>query len=141
MAEPPPRDDGLPRVEVLVPTCERPTTLAATLATLIGRTCRKFDVVVADPSDGEASFDTGETAAIARLLRARGKSVTLLRNVPRRGLAQQRQFLLDQSRGPLVQLRVMERFGGCGLLPSGAYHQELPTTIPNRDINAPEYLT
>jgi GT2 family glycosyltransferase len=273
MAEQPPRDDGWPRVDVLIPTRERPTALAATLATLIGQTCRKFDVVVANQSDGKASFDSGETAAITRLLRARGHGVTLLRNFPRRGLAQQRQFLLDQSQAPLVlfidddvllepdlierlrralmqsgagfvgsaviglsfqaderphqqaieywdgpvrpeyvtpdgpawqrhqlhsaanlwhvqqrrrdngdrlykvawvggcvlydaaklrecggfgfwrelppdhcgedvmaQLRVMARFGGCGLLPSGAYHQELATTVTDRRIDAPRVL-
>jgi hypothetical protein len=37
----------------------------------------------------------------------------------------------------LVQLRVMQRFGGCGMIPSGAYHLELPTTVGVRDINAP----
>jgi hypothetical protein len=40
----------------------------------------------------------------------------------------------------LAQLRVMKRYGGCGILPSGAYHQELPTTIPRRKVNAPECL-
>lgn len=40
----------------------------------------------------------------------------------------------------LAQLRVMKRFGGCGILPSGVYHQELETTVPDREINAPEYL-
>lgn len=40
----------------------------------------------------------------------------------------------------LVQLRLMERYGGCGIIPSGAYHQELPTTIQNREVNAPEYF-
>lgn len=40
----------------------------------------------------------------------------------------------------LAQIRVMRRFGGCGVLPSGAYHQELPTTIKSRKINAPEWL-
>jgi hypothetical protein len=40
----------------------------------------------------------------------------------------------------LAQIRVMERFGGCGILPSGAYHQELPTTIPNRTVDAPLVL-
>ncbi len=29
----------------------------------------------------------------------------------------------------LAQLRVMDRYGGCGVLPIGVYHQELPTTI------------
>jgi GT2 family glycosyltransferase len=40
----------------------------------------------------------------------------------------------------LAQLRVMRKSGGCGVLPSGVYHQELETTVPERKINAPEYL-
>ncbi|PYE49947.1 glycosyltransferase family 2 protein [Deinococcus yavapaiensis] len=40
----------------------------------------------------------------------------------------------------LAQLRVMARFGGCGVMPSGAYHQELPTTLPNREVDAPRVL-
>jgi GT2 family glycosyltransferase len=40
----------------------------------------------------------------------------------------------------LAQLRVMERFGGCGIIPSGAYHMELPTTIVKREVNAPAVL-
>lgn len=40
----------------------------------------------------------------------------------------------------LAQLRVMARHGGCGIIPSGVYHQELPTTIPNRRHNAPVLL-
>lgn len=39
-----------------------------------------------------------------------------------------------------AQLRVMERFGGCGIVPSGAYHMELPTTIPTRQVDAPRVL-
>ncbi|MCM5680567.1 glycosyltransferase family 2 protein [Schlegelella sp. S2-27] len=261
-----------PTVDVLIPTRHRSTALAATLATLIGQSWRAFDVVVSDQSDGAASFDTGETRSIVRLLEARGHRVRLLRNLPRRGLAQQRQFLLEQSRAPhvlyldddvllepdlierlvgvlceqrcgfvgsaviglsyrddvrphqqqvefwdgqvvpehvrpdtpawqrhllhsaanlwhvqralgvdaahprlyklawaggcvmydaarlrdaggfefwrdlpdehcgedvLAQLRVMARFGGCGVMPSGAYHQELPTTVQRREVDAP----
>ncbi|HEX8939881.1 MAG TPA: glycosyltransferase family A protein [Candidatus Limnocylindrales bacterium] len=37
----------------------------------------------------------------------------------------------------VAELRVMARFGGCGILPSGAYHQELPTTVPEREVDAP----
>jgi hypothetical protein len=40
-----------------------------------------------------------------------------------------------------AQQRVMARFGGCGLIPSGAYHQELPTTLPKRDVDAPKVLS
>lgn len=36
----------------------------------------------------------------------------------------------------LVQLQLMERYGGCGIIPSGVYHQELPTTIVDRRVVA-----
>ncbi len=36
----------------------------------------------------------------------------------------------------VAQLRVMARFGGAGILPSGAYHLESPTTVPNRAVEA-----
>jgi len=39
-----------------------------------------------------------------------------------------------------AQLKVMERYGGCGVLPSGAYHLELPTTILDRDTNIPDFI-
>lgn len=35
-----------------------------------------------------------------------------------------------------AQWRVMEEFGGAGILPSGAVHLETPTTIPVRDVDA-----
>ena len=41
----------------------------------------------------------------------------------------------------LAQLRVMERFGGCGIIPSAAYHMELPTTIiTTRVVDVPKVL-
>ncbi|MBD2020576.1 glycosyltransferase family 2 protein, partial [Leptolyngbya sp. FACHB-36] len=40
----------------------------------------------------------------------------------------------------LAQLRVMAHYGGCGVLPSGVYHQELPTTIHDRSQDAPQLL-
>jgi len=30
----------------------------------------------------------------------------------------------------------MQRYGGCGLIPAGIYHQELPTTIFDRRVAA-----
>jgi GT2 family glycosyltransferase len=35
-----------------------------------------------------------------------------------------------------VQLRILERRGGAGLLPSLAHHLELPTTLPVREVDA-----
>ncbi len=40
----------------------------------------------------------------------------------------------------MAQLKVIEQYGGCGILPSGAYHQEVGTTIPDRDKDAFEML-
>jgi hypothetical protein len=40
----------------------------------------------------------------------------------------------------LAQLRVMERYGGCAIIPSGAYHMELPTTVARREVDAPTVL-
>jgi hypothetical protein len=37
----------------------------------------------------------------------------------------------------LAQMNVMQRFGGCGIMPSGVYHQELPTTVSDRSCDAP----
>jgi hypothetical protein len=33
-----------------------------------------------------------------------------------------------------AQLAVMRRFGGAGIVPSGAYHLETPTTIADRSV-------
>jgi hypothetical protein len=35
----------------------------------------------------------------------------------------------------VAQLRVLERDGGAGIVPSGAYHLESPTTVPDRRVN------
>ncbi|MGN6409021.1 MAG: glycosyltransferase family 2 protein [Curtobacterium sp.] len=40
----------------------------------------------------------------------------------------------------VAQWRVMERFGGVGILPSGAVHLEAPTTVTDRRVDAPDVL-
>jgi hypothetical protein len=37
----------------------------------------------------------------------------------------------------LAQMRVQARRGGAGIIPSHAFHQELPTTVPDRTVDAP----
>ncbi len=271
MADAPPRET----VDILVPTCERPAALAVTLTALMAQTWTALRFVISDQSERCDLAAAGELQTVLRLLRARGHAVEWHHHLPRRGLAEQRQFLLDQARarhalfvdddvvcepdlverlmcamadgstgfvgsaviglsylhdvrphqqaiefwdGPvqpetirpgdprwarhhlhsaanlyhvqqrlglardqqrrykvawvggcvlydvaklrsvggfgfwqqlpplhcgedvLAQLRVMARHGGCGLIPSGAYHQELPTTVPERDCDAPKVL-
>ncbi len=262
-------------VDVLVPTYRRPAALAVMLTSLAAQTCRDLRVVISDQTDDGDATATGEVRAVLRLLRVRGHAVEVHKHLPRRGMAEQRQFLLDRATaryalfldddviiepdlvervletiraercgfvgsavvglsflddvrphdqaiefwdGPvrpevvspgtpqwerhrlhnaanlhhvaqrlgltrdrqrtyrvawvggcvmydaaclravggfsfwrelppahagedvLAQLRVMARFGGCGLIPSGAYHQELSTTVADRHVDAPLLL-
>jgi GT2 family glycosyltransferase len=262
-------------IDVLVPTCNRWAALALTLATLGAQAGAPLRIVVSDQSDGDAAFDHPEVKAVLRYLRARGHMPETMRHLPRRGMAEQRAFLLAQARARyclfldddvllepdlvarlhhtivaqrcgfvgsalhglsyrgqerpeqeriefwdglvepetvrpgsaawarhhlhsaanlfhlqarlglrcdnqrlyrvawiggcvlfdtaklrecggfdfwpelplghcgedvLAQLRVMARHGGCGLIPSGAYHMELPTTVTGRHVDAPKAL-
>jgi GT2 family glycosyltransferase len=90
----------VPSVDVLIPTYRRPAALAVTLATLAGQDARDFRVVVSDQSEDAPSGESGEVAAVLRILRAHGHEVELHRHLPRRGLAEQRDFLLARARAP-----------------------------------------
>lgn len=262
-------------VDVLIPTYRRPAALAVLLTSLLAQTHRGFRVVVSDQTEERDALGAGEVQAVVRVLRLRGHEVDLHRHLPRRGVAEHRQSLLDRARAPyalfvdddlilepdllerlvatirrercgfvgcgligtshrkdvrpheqqlepwdgpvepeevrpelpswqrhrlhnaanllhvqerlalapgetlvykvawvggcvlydvdalrsaggfgfwkdlpadhagedvLAQLRVMARYGGCGILPSGAYHQELPTTVTDRTADAPRIL-
>jgi len=260
-------------LEILIPTCNRPTALAATLTSLLAQTERRFSVVVSDQTPQQSYLEEPEFQTIYRVFERHGQTVRRFWHQPARGMAEQRQFLLEQSQadyvlyldddlilepevvellwqtieqeqcgfvgmapiglsyvndyrphqhhleiweGPVcpepitwetipwprhlahnaanplhlgekvarhgtvrykvawvgacvlydryklldiggysfwkelpaehcgedvtVQLQMLRRFGGCGLLPSGVYHQELPTTIPNRRVNAADLL-
>lgn len=261
-------------VDVLVPTCDRPAALAVTLTALAAQTGPAMRIFVSDQSEGRPAAEQPEVRAVLRYLGARGIAVDTWRHLPRRGMAEQRAFLLARASaaaclfldddvivepglvarlhaalraqgcgfvgsavhglsylgqvrpaqeavefwdGPvlpetvrpgtpawarhhlhsaanlfhvqsrlavageqrlyrvawiggcvlfdtaklrdcggfdfwqalpaghcgedvLAQLRVMERHGGCGILPSGAYHMELPTTVTTRGVDAPHVL-
>lgn len=88
-------------LEVLIPCYGRTPELAVTLAGLAGQTDADFGVILADQSD-EPVWETHSVAAMLRVLRAQGRPVRCERNLPRRGLAQQRHFLLERSHAPLV---------------------------------------
>jgi glycosyltransferase involved in cell wall biosynthesis len=259
-------------VDVLIPTYERQTALAITLTSLVAQTMRDFDIIVSDQSSAPEPLATDEVRAVARVLETHGHQLRAMKHLPRRGVAEHRQFLLDLANAPyvlfldddlilepdviermlraiqrercgfvgsaviglshvedvrpdeqeiefwggrvtpevvspenaawerhrlhnaanlyhlqlrlavppeecrvyrvawtggavlfdrrqlveaggfefwhslpaehagedvLAQMRVMARYGGCGLFPSGVYHQELPTTITHREVDAP----
>jgi GT2 family glycosyltransferase len=88
-------------LDVLVPTRNRPAELAATLAGLAAQDVG-FGVVISDQSDRAAAWEHGAVAGTVRVLRHRGHPVLLCRHLPRRGMAEQRAFLLDRSRARYV---------------------------------------
>ncbi|MBT1702863.1 glycosyltransferase family 2 protein [Chryseosolibacter indicus] len=261
-------------IHILIPTYKRLKALAVTLTSLCYQKENDFDIIVSDQSPDDEIYKDNSVQTAIRLLELRGVKTSILKNLPPRGMAQQRQFLLDQSAAPyvlfldddlilepyvvqvmketieregcgfvgsaviglsylnvvrpheqhielwdkvqpedvlpgtsewqryklhnaanvyhvqqnlkadpstpisykvawvggcvmydaqkladvggfnfweklperhcgedvLAQLRVMKKHGGCGILPTGVYHQELETTVPDRTINAPEVL-
>jgi glycosyltransferase involved in cell wall biosynthesis len=262
-------------ITVLIPTFERLKALAVTLTSLCYQYEKNFEVVISDQSSHDNIYNDKTIQTIINLLKLHGNAVSILKNFPPKGMAQQRQFLLNHSNSSyslfvdddvilepyvlqnlkyilqkykcgfagtaliglsykddvrphqqkiefweneiypetifpgdslwhryklhnaanilhvqekynvvsedpkpykvawvggcvmydtkkllasggfefwkdlpqehcgedvLAQLRVMKKFGGCGVLPSGAYHQEVATSIPDRKINAPEFL-
>ena len=90
-----------PLVDVLIPTCDRPEALAVTLTGLAAQTLPAFRVVVSDQSERpdlpQGVIDAAAVRTPLRLLTARGREVETHRHLPRRGLAEHRQFLLDQA--------------------------------------------
>jgi GT2 family glycosyltransferase len=84
-------------IDVLVPTCNRPAALAITLATLGGQGWPTLRIVIADQSDTDADA-CAEVQAVLRYLRATGRIVEIYHRPSRRGMAEQRAFLLAQAR-------------------------------------------
>ncbi len=90
-------------VDVLIPTCGRKTGLAVVLASLVGQTFQDFNVVISDQTEeGHTYLESIEIQTLVQALRWHGHEVTLHRHLPRRGLAEQRQFLLEQSSAAYV---------------------------------------
>lgn len=87
-------------VDVLIPTYNRPAALAVTLACLMAQTWQDFRIVISDQTEADNPTERGEVQAIVRLLQAQGHGVEIHKHLPRRGLAEQRQFLLDQVTAP-----------------------------------------
>lgn len=88
-------------VDVLIPTYNRSTALAVTLTSLCAQTWQDFQVIVSDQTES-SSLEAGEVQAVLRVLRSHGQPVQLHHHLPRRGIAEQRQFLLEQATAPYV---------------------------------------
>jgi len=90
-------------VDVLIPTYHRKTGLAMVLTSLLGQTFTDFNVIISDQTHEEDYYlDSIEIQTAVRALRWHGHDVRLHHHLPRRGLAEQRHFLLAQSNAPYV---------------------------------------
>lgn len=87
-------------VDVLIPTYRRPAALAVTLTSLCAQAFRDFRVVVSDQTEDADPLESGEVRAVARVLALHGHEVVLAKHLPRRGLAEHRQSLLDRATAP-----------------------------------------
>ena len=88
-------------VDVLIPTYRRKTGLAVVLTSLLGQTFTDFDVIISDQTaEDETYLDSIEIQTLIQALRWHGHNVMLYRHLPRRGMAEQRQFLLECSARP-----------------------------------------
>ncbi|WP_049575761.1 glycosyltransferase family 2 protein [Nonomuraea sp. SBT364] len=83
-------------LDVLVPTRDRPAALAVTPAGLAAQTVPGVRVVISDQSRTPVEDDPLAATAV-RIARRRGHRVEVLRHVPPRGSAGQRQFLLERA--------------------------------------------
>ncbi len=93
-------DDQLDQVDVLIPTYRRPTALAVTLAGLAAQTRSSLRIVVSSQTPETEPVLGPEAEAVVRVLRAQGRPVEVGRHLPRRGMAEHRQSLLDRARAP-----------------------------------------
>jgi glycosyltransferase involved in cell wall biosynthesis len=91
-------------IDILIPTYNRPTALAVTLTSLCAQTCKDFQVIVSDQSDGGDVAAVAEIQTIERVLRSHHHAIQICKHLPRRGITEQRQFLLNQATAPYVLL-------------------------------------
>ena len=85
------------RINILIPTYKRLKALAVTLTSLCYQSEKSFDIIVSDQSADDDIERDNSIQTIKRWLELQNNKVTIYKNLPRRGMAQQRQFLLDHS--------------------------------------------
>lgn len=93
--------DTQQELQVLIPSYQRAAELAVTLSGLAAQMDANFGVIVADQSE-QPVWEHPAVEAMVRLLEAQGRDVRLERNLPRQGMAQQRDFLLRLATAPRV---------------------------------------
>jgi hypothetical protein len=96
------QSSSVPRpLDVLLPTCERPVALAATLAALAAQQWRELRLVVAEQS-ATCHAEDPVLRTLCALIESHGGAVEWHHRPERRGIAEQRDFLLRRASAPAV---------------------------------------
>lgn len=72
------------KIDILIPTYNRPAALAITLTSLCFQEYKNFNIIISDQGEKEPAEESEEFQAIIRMLLARGQSVKILKNSPAR---------------------------------------------------------
>lgn len=89
------------RVDILLPTYRRPDALAMTLSGLATQTCTDYRLIVADQNESPV-LACRAVASLRRVIEARTQPAEWHHRTERRGIAEQRAFLLGRARAPTV---------------------------------------
>lgn len=84
------------KVSVLIPSYRRVSSLAVCLSSLYFQDSNYFDIIVADQNK-DKRLKHPIVLTIIRMMENKGVQISFHKNLPNRGMAQQRQFLLDNS--------------------------------------------
>lgn len=84
-------------LDVLLPCCGRPAALAAVLAGLTAQSVHGFRLLLSDQTEGAPAYDDPAVRGVLRVLEHRGDVVEAAQHLPRRGIAEHRQHLLERS--------------------------------------------
>lgn len=89
-------------IDVLIPTYRRKTGLAIVLTSLLAQTFTDFNVIISDQTGDDSYLESIEIQTLVQALKWRGHQVMLYHHLPQRGMAEQRNFLVEQSRAAYV---------------------------------------
>jgi GT2 family glycosyltransferase len=88
-------------VDILIPTINRIESLVMTLSGIAGQSVAPSSVIVSDQSD-QPALDSPVIKSLVRIIEARGVRIRWQHRVPSLGIAEQRDFLLEQSNAGYV---------------------------------------
>lgn len=92
----------MPLIDILLPTCNRLPSLTMVLSGIASQTAlNRCALIVSEQSD-ESAADSRVVQSLRRIIEARNAPIAWHRRATRKGIAEQRDFLLDQSKSPYV---------------------------------------